>query len=305
MKTSGRTVAVFGAVAALFWATTSLGDPPGQGGGGEVGNPPIAVANVVYQGGLTVDLSARGSFDPDDEALTFAWDFGDGAGTDTGREVQYAYSVAGTYIAVVTASDPTGLIGAAAIKLIVSEANGAPIADATSPASVTCGEVVQLDGSTSTDPDGDDIAYAWSAYDLPPGSAAELNDNSVIAPSFTTDVDGAYTYSLIVSDGLAESSPALTTTTCTGLFCPIGQEECAGFCSNLNTDENNCGACGQACESGELCVGGFCTLSCPSGQTNCGGSCSDLSTDVNNCGACGAACPAGEVCEASTCAPPP
>jgi hypothetical protein len=263
MKTSGRTVAVFGAVAGLFWVTTSLGDPPGPGGGGgEAGNPPIAVANVVYQNGLTVDLSARGSFDPDDEALTFVWDFGDGVGADTGEEVQYAYSVAGTYIAVVTASDPTGLIGAAAIKLIVSEGNSTPVADATSPGSVTCGDVVQLDGSGSYDPDNDEITYAWSAYFLPAGSAAELNDDSVIAPSFTTDVEGDYSFSLIVSDGLAESSPAFTTTSCTGgQSCPIGQEDCGGFCSDLSTDENNCGACGGACAAGQFCVGGTCTSS--------------------------------------------
>jgi PKD repeat protein len=308
MKTTCRTVAALGAVAGLFCATTSVADPPGQGGGetGAEGNPPIAVANVVDQDGLTVDLSARGSFDPDDEALTFAWDFGDGVGTDTGGEVQYAYSMAGTYIAVVTATDPTGLIGAAAIKLIVAEANEAPIADATSPASVTCGDVVQLDGSGSTDPDGDDITYAWSAYFLPAGSTAELNDDSVFAPSFTTDVEGDYTYSLIVSDGLAESSPALTTTRCTGgQSCPIGQEDCGGFCSDLSTDENNCGACGQACGSGELCISGACTVSCPSGQTDCGGSCVNTDTDANNCGGCGQTCAVGEFCVAGECAASP
>lgn len=302
MKTSSCTVAVFGVVAGLFWATTSMGDPPGQTSGG-AGNPPIAVANIVYQDGLAVDLSARGSFDPDDEPLTFAWDFGDGAGTDTGSEVQYIYSVAGTYIAVVTASDPTGLIGAAAIKLIVAEPNGVPIADATSPASVTCGQVVQLDGSASSDPDGDAITYAWGAYSLPAGSAAELNDDSVIAPSFTTDVDGAYTYSLIVSDGLAESSPALTTTTCSGLSCQAGLTNCSGVCTNLDTDENNCGGCGQACGAGELCVGGACSLSCQAGLTSCGGVCRDLNTDPNNCGACGAACGAEQSCSAGLCVP--
>ncbi|AKU94814.1 hypothetical protein AKJ09_01478 [Labilithrix luteola] len=67
-------------------------------------------------------------------------------------------------------------------------------------------------------------------------------------------------------------------------------------------DDNNCGACGNACAPTEKCLPGefgqpLCL--CPPGQTycsrgclfgSCSGKCADLSSDLTNCGACGIAC---------------
>ena len=84
--------------------------------------------------------------------------------------------------------------------------------------------------------------------------------------------------------------------------CGPGTTPCSGQCVNTSGDNKNCGACGNACHSGEVCVTGKCALSCPSGQSKCAGGdagatfCTNLQTDTSNCGVCGSACKSGEVC---------
>jgi hypothetical protein len=89
--------------------------------------------------------------------------------------------------------------------------------------------------------------------------------------------------------------------------CPAGQQTCAGRCADLQTDRANCGACGVACPTGEVCSAGVCTLSCASPAVACGGGdagvrvCANPQTDRAHCGGCGRACGMGELCEAGVC----
>jgi hypothetical protein len=55
---------------------------------------------------------------------------------------------------------------------------------------------------------------------------------------------------------LAACGPAVT---------PDNNENCPE--ANLDNDLLNCGSCGNACETGELCIGGDCTSDCEPGQT--------------------------------------
>ena len=84
--------------------------------------------------------------------------------------------------------------------------------------------------------------------------------------------------------------------------CASGQTLCDGSCVDLNTNNQNCGACGTACPSGNGCAGGVCT--CLAGLEPCGNECTDLSKDPANCGACGNACGATQGCVAGSCACP-
>jgi hypothetical protein len=74
--------------------------------------------------------------------------------------------------------------------------------------SVFVGDPVQLDGSASSDPDGDPLSYAWSLAQRPPGSAAVLAGATSAQPSFTPDLAGDYEITLQVSDGTAASAIA-------------------------------------------------------------------------------------------------
>lgn len=45
--------------------------------------------------------------------------------------------------------------------------------------------------------------------------------------------------------------------------CAEDELVCAGTCSNLNIDSNNCGGCGNVCEAGKHCQLGECVTECP------------------------------------------
>jgi DNA/RNA endonuclease G (NUC1) len=76
--------------------------------------PPVAAVNGPYSAlrHESISMSAAGSSDPDGDALTYAWSFGDGS-TATGRDVTHAYSAAGTFTATVTVTDTRGLTATA------------------------------------------------------------------------------------------------------------------------------------------------------------------------------------------------
>jgi hypothetical protein len=84
-------------------------------------------------------------------------------------------------------------------------ANATPVANAGSAQSVVAGSVVTLDGSRSTDADRDSLTFAWTLTSKPAGSSASLSGATSASPSFTADVAGTYTASLVVNDGKASS----------------------------------------------------------------------------------------------------
>ncbi len=64
-----------------------------------------------------------------------------------------------------------------------------------------------LDGSGSSDVDGDLLTYQWSIAELPSGSNTTLADSATVMPSFEIDRPGTYTLQLIVNDGTVDSDP--------------------------------------------------------------------------------------------------
>jgi len=85
----------------------------------------------------------------------------------------------------------------------------APVAEAGTDQSVHAGTRVNLDGSGSSDPDGNyPLSYSWRITSKPTGSGAILSDQTVINPSFTADLPGDYTMELVVINSLGWSSEA-------------------------------------------------------------------------------------------------
>jgi hypothetical protein len=75
--------------------------------------------------------------------------------------------------------------------------------------------------------------------------------------------------------------------------CPSGTACCNGTCTSVNSDPNNCGACGNVCpESTPICNQGACYGCSPS---------TDFNWDSSNCGGCGIVCPEQTACAWGVC----
>jgi len=88
-------------------------------------------------------------------------------------------------------------------------ANRAPTAAIAAVKALTVGQQISLDGSASSDPDGDPLTYAWTVVNAPPGSAASVQNPTNNIAALTIDKAGDYVFGLTVSDGKT-SSPSVT-----------------------------------------------------------------------------------------------
>jgi hypothetical protein len=112
-----------------------------------------------------------------------------------------------------------------------------------------------------------------------------------------------------VACSAANATPSCSASVCGVASCNTGFGNCDGLAGNgcernLNSDNANCGACGNICPSGQVCSGGTCQVSCGS-LAVCSGTCRDTAIDPDNCSGCGMACSATgmatRTCAAGTC----
>jgi sugar lactone lactonase YvrE len=97
----------------------------------------------------------------------------------------------------------------------LSQTNQAPVANAGSNQTGEQSYEITLDGSASSDPDGDPLKYAWGFASKPEGSTASLSNVSAVNPTFTPDKPGTYTLQLAVNDYFTDSAPSTVTVTAT------------------------------------------------------------------------------------------
>ncbi|MCB1785818.1 MAG: DUF3466 family protein [Gammaproteobacteria bacterium] len=101
---------------------TAAGTPPPV-----TNEPPVAVAAAditVGRAPLSVNFTAAGSYDPEGDALSYAWDFGDGVGSSGEADPSYVYTEAGRYIAVLSVTDAQGLTSTAQVEVRVRRSRG-------------------------------------------------------------------------------------------------------------------------------------------------------------------------------------
>lgn len=178
---------------------------------------PVANAgpDVTVTLGQQVTLSGAASTDPNGDALSYAWLLVSGpAGTavpTTGSDVSFVFSPdqPGTYVYQLTVSD--GDLSASDTVSVAVGVDQPPVAEAGTNMRVDLGEVVMLDGSGSSDPEGAILTYAWALISAPAGSTANFDDPGLPMPSFTVDLPGTYVAQLIVNDGANSSAPDTVT----------------------------------------------------------------------------------------------
>ena len=178
---------------------------------------PLNRAPVAHAGpdqtvavGTMVQLDGSGSWDADEDALSYAWteDIGnpvpDLLSGDSAERPMFTPTAAGVYQFSLTVSDGQVESAPDTVEVTVVQPNHPPVADAGRDQSVVEGATVQLDGSGSSDVDGEDVlTYQWTQIAGP--VVVRLSDETVVQPTFTAHVSGEYTFGLVVSDEAAES----------------------------------------------------------------------------------------------------
>ena len=175
--------------AAVCWA---LG---GCGGSGNAA-PAASLVALPISGTapLAVSFDGTSSSDPDGDPLTYAWDFGDG-NSSTASSTTHTYTSAGSYLAKLTVDDGQGNTDEETVTITVSGGtNGAPTASLVAlPITGTAPLQVSFDGSSSSDPDGDPLTYAWDFGDG--------NSSTASSTTHTYTSAGSFVASLTVDDG--------------------------------------------------------------------------------------------------------
>lgn len=174
--------------------------------------PPVASAGADRSVlvGTTVTLDAGASTASANRTLKYLWVLtsrpsGSTASivSPTSSKTTFVADVAGTYVASVVVNDGSALIGSDAVG--ITAANSGPIANAGSTQNVFTGKTVTLDGTASSDTNGDALSYAWKLISKPAGSSAALTSATSTKPTFFADLQGTYVASLVVSDGKVSS----------------------------------------------------------------------------------------------------
>ncbi len=164
-----------------------------------------------------IRLNGTSSVDPDGSPITYAWtQLGGAPVTLTG-----ANTATPSFIATVPAegahfsfqlvvNDGTEASLPARVEMKVSNVNQLPVAVATGPSTIAerSAATVTLDGSTSTDADGETLTFTWSQT---AGPAVALSSTTDAAPAFAlpeVTADTTFTFELLANDGIADSAPA-------------------------------------------------------------------------------------------------
>ncbi|HYI02998.1 PKD domain-containing protein [Hyalangium sp.] len=157
--------------------------------------------------GTEVQLDATRSTDPDGDVLTYQWTqlAGPRVTLDNNRSPRPGFTPtrSGFVRFGLTVSD--GKVASAPSSVLIqvtTDGNSPPLASAGPDQQVVIGGVVTLDGSGSSDPDGNPLRYVWEQVW---GSPVVLGSPGV-RPAFTPPGQGRYRFRLTVLDGEAPSA---------------------------------------------------------------------------------------------------
>jgi CubicO group peptidase (beta-lactamase class C family) len=136
-------------------------------------------------------------------------------------------------------TDNNGATASDTVKVTVVNFNAPPVANAGADQDAITGLSVALDGTASSDADGDPLTYSWTLISMPSGSSVTLDDASTMSPTFTPDFDGSYVFELVVNDGMTNSAPAsVTIYTTTPPYGAVGDGKLDRIVEDVRAQEN-------------------------------------------------------------------
>ncbi len=191
------------------------------------GEAPLANAGDDQAGltGTGISLNGSGSTDPMERALTYSWTFATVPETSEiatfspsdSVSTSFTPDVSGMYVAALIVNN--GLSNSApdtaVIRVSASDASP-PVAAAGDDTSGEDCTLITVDGSASSDPDGESLQYFWDLQSKPAGSTTNgdnFADRTAATTTFFPDIAGEYVLSLAVFDGMSWSAPDLMTLT--------------------------------------------------------------------------------------------
>lgn len=161
----------------------------------------------------SVILSAVGSSDADGDALTYGWTLiaqpansslalSNASSVTTGFNPEHQ----GVYSFQLIVRDGSVNGEPDTVVVTVVQPNRKPLANAGADQHANIGSLVTLDGSGSSDVDGDALTYKWEIIS-PAQTITKLSSPSTVMPTFTILDHGIYVVRLIVNDGKLDSDP--------------------------------------------------------------------------------------------------
>lgn len=173
-----------------------------------INESPVAVIRAprLVAPDTEVVLDGRTSNDPDGKIVSYHWVFSDKEQSFDSPAVKRKFETPGIYSAVLTVIDDSQASNSSAQDKVVIRVNHSPTANAGKSIHTSDRRVV-LDGSASSDADGDVLTYTWDFGD---GSSFGKGEKVF----HTYDRAGVYPVILTVDDGLGlENSTAIASTT--------------------------------------------------------------------------------------------
>ena len=217
MRTSGAARLIAGTLTVLMFLLLAA---CGGGGGGSTPNtPPTANAGPgqSVSKNATVTLDGSASSDSDGDSLTYSWSQTSGTAVtlsdpSSPHPTFTAPSTTGTLVFALVVSDGHGN-SSAPQSVTITIQDRAPTAMAGSDTSVIPGNTYTLDGTGSSDPDGDTLTYTWTQT---AGTPVTLDTSVAGKATFMAPLQpGVLRFSLVVSDSQASSQPSAVMITVT------------------------------------------------------------------------------------------
>ena len=153
----------------------------------------------VFEVNTLIFFDGTNSSDPDGDLLFYYWDFGDGSVPQTGSTTTHIYTEVGTYTVTLRVEDNGNLSDTDTVRILITDQGSlnqppeAVIDEPENRENFTLSEEIRFNGSSSSDPDGDELNYTWNFQDGTLGygmiTTHQYNEN------------GTYNVTLTVNDG--------------------------------------------------------------------------------------------------------